>query len=328
MIPVVAFFNTRAGAGTTTLVYNLAWRLADSGTRVLAADLDPQASLTSAFLDEDGLEEIWPVGQAVSRTIWGRREPLGLGAGSIVNVPSRTVASSLDLIPGDPALSSYEGELSEQWRSCLSGQEHAFRITSSFWRILQQAGLNSEAEIILVDLGPGLGAVNRTALLAADLIVFPLSPDLFSIQGLRSFGPAILRWRKEWKDRREKNPTPSLDLPGGDMTPAGYVLLEQAVRLDLPAAAHQWPARIPFEYAQSVLGRQSVLAGKNDPHRIALMKHYRSLIPMAQEARKPVFHLKPADGALGAHLTAANAANAEFGVLASELLSRLRNRIR
>ena len=44
---------------------------------------------------------------------------------------------------------------------------------------------------------------------------------------------------------------------------------------------------------------------------------------MAQEARKPIFHLKPADGALGAHFTAANAAGKEFGVLASELVSRI-----
>jgi chromosome partitioning protein len=31
----------------------------DLGLRVIAADLDPQANLTAAFLDEDRLEEIW-----------------------------------------------------------------------------------------------------------------------------------------------------------------------------------------------------------------------------------------------------------------------------
>jgi chromosome partitioning protein len=44
---------------------------------------------------------------------------------------------------------------------------------------------------------------------------------------------------------------------------------------------------------------------------------------MAQEARKPIFHLKPADGALGAHLTAANAAGKDFESLARELMSRI-----
>ena len=32
-----------------------------------------------------------------------------------------------------------------------------------------------------------------------------------------------------------------------------------------------------------------------------MLKHYRSLMPMAIEARKPVFSLKSADGAIGAH---------------------------
>jgi chromosome partitioning protein len=55
----VAFFNNKGGVGKTSLVYHLAWMYADLEYQVLAADLDPQANLTAAFLDEDGLERIW-----------------------------------------------------------------------------------------------------------------------------------------------------------------------------------------------------------------------------------------------------------------------------
>ena len=55
-IPVVAFFNNKGGIGKTSLVYHLAWMYADQGISVLAADLDPQANLTAAFLEEDRLE--------------------------------------------------------------------------------------------------------------------------------------------------------------------------------------------------------------------------------------------------------------------------------
>ena len=48
-VPVVAFFNNKGGVGKTSLVYHLAWMYADLGLRVMAADLDPQANLTSAF---------------------------------------------------------------------------------------------------------------------------------------------------------------------------------------------------------------------------------------------------------------------------------------
>ena len=119
MIPVIAFFNTQGGVGTTTLVYHLAWKLADMGFRVLAADLDPQANLTGAFLDEDELEEIWhPL--ATPQTIFGSLRPLIKGTGDIADAPARRVNLHLDLVPGDIALSSFEDELSAQWPNFLA----------------------------------------------------------------------------------------------------------------------------------------------------------------------------------------------------------------
>ena len=60
--PVIGFFNNKGGVGKTSLVYHLAWMYSDLGIRVVAADLDPQANLTAAFLEEDRLEELWPDG--------------------------------------------------------------------------------------------------------------------------------------------------------------------------------------------------------------------------------------------------------------------------
>jgi hypothetical protein len=59
-----------------------------------------------------------------------------------------------------------------------------------------------------------------------------------------------------------------------------------------------------------------------DPYRLALLKHYRSLMPLAQEARKPIFHLKPADGAIGAHIQAVHGAYRDFSALAQEIARR------
>jgi cellulose biosynthesis protein BcsQ len=50
VIPVIAFFSGKSGVGNTTLVYHMAWKLADMGFRVQAADLDPQASLTGVSM--------------------------------------------------------------------------------------------------------------------------------------------------------------------------------------------------------------------------------------------------------------------------------------
>jgi hypothetical protein len=39
-------------------------------------------------------------------------------------------------------------------------------------------------------------------------------------------------------------------------------------------------------------------------------------MPLAQEARKPMFHLKPADGAIGAHVEAVRSVRRDFERLA------------
>ena len=58
-VPVLTFFNNKGGVGKTSLVFHLAWMFAEMGKRVVAIDLDPQANLTSAFLPEETLEELW-----------------------------------------------------------------------------------------------------------------------------------------------------------------------------------------------------------------------------------------------------------------------------
>lgn len=62
---------------------------------------------------------------------------------------------------------------------------------------------------------------------------------------------------------------------------------------------------------------------RDDPHAVHLLMHYRSLMPMAQEARKPMFHLKPADGAIGSHFDAAQAAHRDFEAMAREIAHRI-----
>src|SRR5437899_106115 len=101
--PVLTFFNNKGGVGKTSLVYHLSWMFTELGHRVLAADLDPQANLTSAFLNEDSLEEIWENGINAANTVFRCIKPL-LGVGDIREADLVAVSSHLALIPGDLAL--------------------------------------------------------------------------------------------------------------------------------------------------------------------------------------------------------------------------------
>jgi cellulose biosynthesis protein BcsQ len=320
--PVVAFFNNKGGVGKTSLVYHLAWMYAQLGLRVVAADLDPQANLTAAFLEEDRLEELWSDNDH-KETLFGAVRPLILGVGDIADPTVQPVTDSLGLVAGDLALSGFEDELSRQWPLCFSRDERALRVVSAFWRTLQNAAIQSNARVVLVDVGPNLGAINRAALIGADFVVVPLSPDLFSFQGLRNLGPTLRRWRGEWTDMLDRRPQSlGFKLPSGRMEPIGYVVLQHGVRLDRPVAAYEkWIGRIPGVYRQEVLGQQAPpsLTVRSDPHCLAMLRHYRSLMPMAQEARKPIFLLKPADGAIGAHQQAVRRVYEDFVDLARRI---------
>lgn len=318
--PVIGFFNNKGGVGKTSLVYHLAWMYSDLGIRVVAADLDPQANLTAAFLEEDRLEELWPDGDH-PLSIFGSIQPLLRGIGDIADPHLEHIEENLGILVGDLGLSGFEDELSSVWPDCMDRKERAFRVISAFWRIMQSAASNHQADIILMDLGPNLGAINRAALISADYVVVPLSPDLFSLQGLRNLGPTLRRWREEWNERIGKNPV-DLKLPSGFMRPVGYIVMQHSVRLDRPVKAYdRWIERIPDVYRNAVLGEpgESNISVVDDPHCLALLKHYRSLMPLAQEAHKPMFHLKPADGAIGAHVQAVQAANHDFNNLAQEI---------
>lgn len=324
--PIIAFFNNKGGVGKTSLVYHLAWMYFDLGLRVLAADLDPQANLTAAFLDEDRLEEIWEEENIHTyNTVFRAVKPLLSGIGDVSTPALEVIDDGLSLLIGDLQLSGFEDELSSQWADCLDRKERAFRVISAFWRVLSQAASVSEADVVLVDLGPNLGAINRAALIASDYIVVPLSPDLFSLQGLKNLGPTVGRWREEWQERIPKNPAPDLLLPKGQMQPVGYIILQHGIRFDRPVKAFQrWIDRIPPTYRAQVSHQPDDsndinLVPSTDPNRLALLKHYQSLMPMAQEAHKPIFHLKPADGAIGAHGAAVKDVYRDFKALAQKI---------
>ncbi len=323
-VPVIAFFNNKGRVGKTTLVYHLAWMFSDLRTRVLAVDLDPQANLTAACIDEDDLESLWEQNEGQA-TVYDCIQPLVRGIGDIKIPAPRLLSEHLALLPGDLLLSSFEDELSSQWPAAMGGNERAFRVLSAFWRIMQGGAAAHEAELILVDLGPNLGSINRAGLIAADYVVVPLSPDLFSLQGLRNLGPTFARWRRDWTDRLGRKPDMNVNLPEGRMEPLGYIVLQHSVRLDRPVKAYdKWMNRIPGDYRKYVLSESAPrrVTLQEDPHRLALLKHYRSLMPMAQEAHKPMFHLKPADGAIGAHFQAARDAHEDFRALARVIAAK------
>ncbi len=326
-VPVLTFFNNKGGVGKTSLVYHLAWMLSEIGECVLACDLDPQANLTTSFLNEAQLEGLWDR-DAKDRTIYQCIEPL-TAVGDLREPRVLPITDKLGLIPGDLALSGFEDSLSSEWPNALGETNlyRPFRILTAFWQIMQSGARITNATIILVDVGPNLGALNRSALIATDYVIAPLGADLFSLQGLKNLGPTLKRWADEWSKRKNNWAAPDYSIPDGDMKPIGYVVQQHGVRLGRPVQAYdKWVNRMPEAYHRYLLGCEQGPfpdSPRNDRHCLATMKHYRSLVPMAQEARRPIFSLTNAEGAIGSHAAAVNSAYDDFRTLADEIRQKI-----
>ena len=334
-VPVLTFFNNKGGVGKTSLAYHLAWMLSDLGYSVLACDLDPQANLTAAFLEDERLEALWDAydGMANSRTIFGCVSPL-MEVGDLrrpeVQGLRQRYDGELGLIPGDLALAGFEDILSGEWPDALGSRNlyRPFRILTAFSTIMQAGAAEMQADLILSDIGPNLGAINRSALIATDYVIVPLGADLFSLRGLRNLGPTLRQWRQDWQQRRNNWPGATFDLPEGSMQPIGYVVQQHSVRLGRPVRAYdKWVNRMPEEYARNlrdnVAGPYAPTPREDTENALATMKHYRSLVPMAQEHRKPVFKLTTADGAFGSHAAAVAGARADYRSLAEKIIARI-----
>lgn len=322
----IAFFNNKGYVGTTSLVYHLAWMFSELDYRVVVADFDPQANLSEMLLGASRLESLF---EATSgKTVDGSLASLFKGTGDIAAQPHiEKIEERIGLLVGDLSLATRTEDLAECWSRCLDGEERAFRITTAFARLVATANDLFAADLVLLDVGPTLGPLNRAALIASDHVVIPLATDSFSLQGLCNVGSALADWRKAWRKRLDAKPN-HLDfaLPSGNMQPLGYVVRRRVVRLDRPVQAlHKWIGRIPGEYRRAVLQCDAPTTPTidADEHLLANLQEYRSLMPLAQEANKPMFMLKPADGALGAYMNAVVSCYQDYRSLAQKISDKL-----
>lgn len=319
----ITFFNNKGGVGKTTTVYHVAWMLSEMGIRSIVIDLDPQSNLTSMFLSADRLEAVYEAEEP--STVLKAIEPVISGE-PYEPVHIEEITENLGLILGDLALSTFEDKLSDAWLKCLDGDIYSFRMMSIFNTILNDAATRFQAEYALVDVGPNLGAINRAILLSSNYMVIPVASDLFSLQGIKNIGTTLDTWKQQWDNRLGQKPDKvKFSIPIGSIKPAGYIVMQYSAKESRPVQSYlRWANRIPQVFGKYVSGEipSTECTVENDPYCIALLKHYRSLAPMSMEVHKPIFLLKPADGAIGAHLYAVKKSYEEFRTLVAAIIER------
>ena len=322
----VSFFNHKGGVGKTTLVFNVGLALAQKGSTVLFIDADAQANLTSAALNVEEYERVL----TSNATIYGALLPVINNTGDLADIKPVKVRPNAYLLPGDIRLSAFEEILPQAWNESLAGQYRGFQISSAMYRLMQKLGQAVSADFALVDLGPNVGALNRSILISSDGFVVPLSPDLFSLTALPSVGASTTRWILDWQAAKASAVRAKLELdielPEGMPSPLGYVSQQFVTYRKQPAAAfRKWSDRIPSGYDEGVVAplrdQASVAIPVGSPL-LGEVKNLSSLIPMAQQANRAIFELTGAQ-ARGAQYTRAQDTFDLFASLADLIVDRL-----
>lgn len=172
MAPIIAFFNQKGGTAKTTSTLNVGAALVERGRKVLAIDLDPQASLTMAF----GIE-IRSLESSIYDVLSDEELPL-------VETIRGTSIRGIDLVPSHPDLAAAEMEL-------LNVLERERRLNDKL-RASQLDGY----DFVVIDSPPALNILSINILVAADVLVIPIEPHPLSLMVLRRLFETIGRVKR------------------------------------------------------------------------------------------------------------------------------------
>ncbi|MGR4866730.1 ParA family protein [Caulobacter sp. LARHSG274] len=319
MVKTIAIFNNKGGVGKTTYMYHVAHLLAERGLSVLMVDGDSQCNLTSYSLSDAAIRKAW---SAEGNSIYRGIELVARGMGDIRQRAPSPVASAkgkLYIIPGDLRLSDFEDLLGDTWSAARGGNEPAIRAQSAIHRYIKWAAAKVNADLVLLDLGPNLGALNRAILATADYFITPVAPDLFSIQGTENLGNKLVAWRKEWDQCNVSWTDPELSIPRGRPSYLGYVVQQHNVRSNAAGMTVGWQI-YGNDLEQAILENiieklapiGQVIKWDDEGYRLGQIPNLHSLVPYSMDAKKPIFYCGSSDGLRGAHLSKAKEAAVHF----------------
>lgn len=314
MTTAIAFFNNKGGVGKTTLACNFASFLCTNrGLRVALVDCDPQANATQLLLDDTTWEDIYEDRKAAEeRTILRSLREIRAGDSGVppdIEV-HRSVRFGVGVIAGHPSLSVVEDLLSTSWGEFLAKRLGGAR--RSLW-VRQLVGhLSSDYDVVVFDLGPSLGALNRSVLMGCDHFVTPVAADLFSLYALENIGEWVGGWASEYAEAVQKLEADSAALLAHnipDQLPiakgwVGYSVQQYVAR----SARGKIRGVQSYErYRQQIPQRAERLRGFAPPGletlELGIVPNMFSMVPLAQSAHAPISDLRPADGVRGAQVT-------------------------
>lgn len=175
-LQIISVANFKGGSAKTTTALYLAQYLALQGFRVLAIDLDPQASLSSMF----GYQPEFDIGE--NETLYGAirydeaRRPMA-------DVVRPTYFEGVSLVPGNLELMEFEHHTPRAMiERNLRGHDLFFRRVAA---AIQQ--VEDRFDVVIIDCPPQLGYLTMGALNAATGLLVTIHPQMVDIASMSQF---------------------------------------------------------------------------------------------------------------------------------------------
>lgn len=334
MPTAVAFFNNKGGVGKTTLACNYAAWEAQSGTRALVIDLDPQCNSTQLILEDEQWDEIYEdTAGSEGKTVMGVLKDIRAGD-STLNTGALTTYRGprfgVDVLAGHPSLSIFEDLLSEAWTKFRGGEVAGARRT--VWLRSLREFLGDQYDVIVVDVSPSLGAINRSALIGSDSFVTPMAADLFSLYALDNITTWFQRWLSEY-DAGCRNARGNLEATGySDLLPdplpvrhgfIGYTVQQYVSRA---SGGHIRQIEAYDQHRREIPARAErliTLSRVSEDLDLGTVPNMFSMIPLAQGRHAPIADLNRNDGLRGAQFSQqeryAEQLNTIFGTISKRI---------
>ncbi|WP_294300692.1 ParA family protein [uncultured Chryseobacterium sp.] len=325
----IVVFNNKGGVGKTSLLCNIASYLkVKKNKRILVIDADPQCNATTYMFPYSDVEEIYKTENTIYKII----KPLQRGKGylksdlPIIKSPNFKV----DVIPGDTQLSLAEDFLSKDWLDGKSGDYRGLQTTLLFKDLLEK--LKDDYDYVFFDVGPSLGALNRSVLAASDFYIVPMSSDIFSLQALENISKSLIEWKKQLnRGLEEYMVKESEEFKINDSSIswnlqfAGYITQQYTAKtvneIKRPVNAYEKIIKkIPSAIQKYLVANNSI---KLKVIQLGEITNLNSLIPLSQSSSVPIFNLKSEHGVVGAHFNKVKEFDNTLMTITSNLTSNI-----
>ena len=171
---VISVVNFKGGSGKTTTSAHLAQHLALKGYRVLAIDLDPQASLTALYGIQPELDQVASLYETLRYD--DERRP-------ITDVIQSTNFPNLDIVPANLDLQEYEYDTPVSLTSDDPAQGRTF-----FTRISNALkDVDDRYDVVVIDCPPQLGYLTLTALTSSSSVLITVHPQMLDVMSMSQF---------------------------------------------------------------------------------------------------------------------------------------------